>query len=134
MFLGPIEIDVTVGHRPERSLHPDRAEIDVAENKRDEQHTDHGVEDLRQLHVADGEPGVEREQQHEAAYDHRSAGDYDNPVQYFLAGIELVGGRVRAVRLVEHAAALLEPLDVRGGRQIATDPHHEHQYDAQRET
>ncbi len=115
-------------HRLEGALHPDRAEIDVGEDERDEQHADHAVEDLGQLHVADAHAVIEREHQHVAGNDHRRAAEHDEPVEQLLAGVELVRGRFDVA--LAHAAAGLEPFDVGRGREVLPDPNQEHQHHA----
>ena len=62
MLLGPVRIDLAGPHGLEGALHSERADVNVTEDQRDEQHGDDGVHDLRDLHPEDvGD--VEREQQ-----------------------------------------------------------------------
>ena len=65
MFLRPVEIDLAGAHGLERTLHPERADVDVGKDQRDEQNGHDGVHDLRDLHVGDVR-AVEGKQQQEA--------------------------------------------------------------------
>src|SRR5258705_11199613 len=66
MLLRPVEVDRATAHRLERTFHADRADIDVAEHRGDEQHRHDTMHDLRQLHAPDV-GRIEREQQQIAA-------------------------------------------------------------------
>jgi hypothetical protein len=56
-----------------------------------------------------------------------------------FGGLLLLGGRTadllgrRRVLMADHPAALLEPIDVGGGRKIIHNPHQRHEHDANRE-
>ena len=50
MLLRPVQIHFAGTHGLERALHPEGADIDVSEDHGDEQHRDHGVHHLRNLH------------------------------------------------------------------------------------
>ena len=73
MFLRPVEIDLSGPHGLERAFHPERADIDVAKDQRDEQNGDDGVHDLRDLHVEDIR-AEKRKQQQETRHRDRDAG------------------------------------------------------------
>src|SRR5213594_532823 len=62
MLPRPIDVDGAVPHPLERTLHADGADIDVAEHGGDEQHRNHAMDDLGQLHGGDVGP-VEWEHQ-----------------------------------------------------------------------
>ena len=108
MFLGPVEIDFAGAHRLECALHPERADVDVGKDQRDEQHGDDGVHHLRDLHP--GDIGlVERETAAKAGYRDRQAARAAKARDTLLPGIEASGGRM--FRLDE-AASLLDPFDI----------------------
>src|SRR5713101_998190 len=66
MLLRPVEIDLAGAHGLERTLHPERADIDVAKDQRDEQYSHDGVHYLCELHAGDVDPGEKWKQQHKA--------------------------------------------------------------------
>ena len=63
VFFSPVEIDGAFAHGLEGTLHTERADIDMPQNPRDEEHGEGGVSHLGQLHVKDVGPPVEREYQ-----------------------------------------------------------------------
>ena len=60
MLLRPVEIDLTGSHSLESTLHAECADVNMSENHRDEEYSDDGVYDLRDLHPEDVRD-VERE-------------------------------------------------------------------------
>src|ERR1700682_2764528 len=109
MLLRPVEIDLAAAHGLERTLHPERADIDVAKDQRDEQNGHAGVHYLGELHAGDVDPGEEGEQQQKARYRHGNAGSKGKPIDKLLAQVKASGGRVF---VLNEAAALLDPVDV----------------------
>src|SRR3954449_11940587 len=53
MLLRPVDVDRATAHRLESAFHANRADIDVAEHRGDEQHRHDTVDDLGQLHARD---------------------------------------------------------------------------------
>ena len=108
MLLRPVEIDLAGAHGLERTLHPERADIDVGQDQGDEQNGHDGMGDLRELHVGDV-GSVERKQQQKSRHGDRDAGNKGKPIDQLLAEIEASG---RRMFVLDEAAALLEPVEV----------------------
>ena len=67
MLLGPVEIDASGPHGFECTFHPERADVDVTEDDRDEENGNHTMHDLGELHPSDVRH-IEREQQQKSGY------------------------------------------------------------------
>src|ERR1700682_417603 len=109
MLFRPVEIDLSGAHGFERTLHPERADIDVAKNQRDEQNGHDGVHYLCELHAGDVDPGEEGKQQQKTQDRHGNAGSKGKPIDKLLAQVKASGGRMF---VLNEAAALLDPVDV----------------------
>ena len=70
MLLCPVEIDLAGPHSLEGALHAERADVDVSNDNRDEENSDYGVYDLRDLHPRNIRH-VERKQQEDAGNGNR---------------------------------------------------------------
>src|ERR1700680_3628034 len=130
MRLRPIEVDFARAHGLEGPFHAERANVDVREDRRDEQDTDRSVQDLRPLHHTDREPTVEREHKNVAGDRHGEAAEHYHPEHHLLAGIEAAR---RRMPIADDTAALFDPLDVDPLRDIVLYPEDEHQEHAERE-
>src|ERR1700676_5090729 len=126
MLLRPIEIDLSGAHRFERTLHPERADIDVAKDQRDEQNGHDGVHDLRQLHVGDI-GSVKRKQQQKPRYRDRDAGRKGKPIDKLLAQVKASG---RRMLVLDEAAALLEPFEVDLFEKVVSEEDHDDEDEA----
>jgi len=105
MLLGPVQVHGALAHRLECALHPNRADIDMGQHNGDEQHRDHGVNDMRELHALDAGQ-IERKHQLIAGRRHEAAPNHNDPVDNLLTGIEAVG---RRVVMANHPATAFEP-------------------------
>src|SRR5712691_11791618 len=129
VFLGPVQIDYARPHGLERTLHSERADIDVTEDEGDEQDSDDAVHYLRDLHAGDvGE--VERKQQQIAGDGNCGTGAQRAPEHQLLAGVEAAR---RGVLRLDEAAALFEPLDVGLVGDVVLDEDHDGQEEAEHE-
>src|SRR5260370_19487131 len=128
--LRPIDVDVPGSHRLEGAFHSKRAHIDVNKHSSDVQHAYHAVHNLCCLHRGNLSP-VKWKQQNIAGHDSGPSADDNDPKYQLFSRIEFVCWRFFAS---QHAATALEPLNIRACRQVAGDPHQEHQHDAAHET
>ncbi len=108
MLLRPVEIDLPGAHGLERTLHPERADIDVSKDQGDEQNGYNGVDDLRQLHLGDVR-SVEGKQQRKPGYGDRDARSERKPINQLLAGVKASRG---GVFVFDETPTLLDPIEV----------------------
>ena len=87
MLPRPVEIDLARAHGFERAFHPERADIDMRQNQRDEQNGDNCVGYLRELHVGDV-GAVEWKQQQKSGGRDCYSGRNGEPIDHLLTKIE----------------------------------------------
>src|SRR5260370_14399129 len=84
MLLGQVEIDAAGTHGFERAFHSESADVDVAEDDRDEEDGKQTVHDLRELHSGNVRH-VEREQQQISGYRYGGAATETEPENQVLS-------------------------------------------------
>src|SRR5260370_38518302 len=124
MLFRPVASDVAGARDVERPLQPGRADVDVAEDQRDEQNGHDGVHYLCELHAGDVDPGEEGEQQQKARHRDGNAGSKGKPIDKLLAQVKASGGRMV---VLNEAAALLDPVDVNLLQKIVPEKNHPNQ-------
>src|SRR5258708_33924634 len=100
MLLCPVEIAPPGNHGVERALHPERADIDVSQDQRDEQDGHDGMHDLRELHLGDI-GSIKRKQQQKSRHRDRDAGNPGKPIDKTLTPSK--AGRRERLVLREYA-------------------------------
>ena len=101
-------------------FHPERADIDVRQNQRDEQNGDNGVGHLGKLHVGDVGAVEWKQQQKPGGRDGNASSD-GKPVDHLLTEIEASGRRVLGF---DEAATLLDPVDIDPLQKIVREKDH----------
>src|SRR5271169_2789182 len=129
VLFGPIDVHRSLAHCLESALHANRADINVTQHSRDEQHGNDAVGHFGVLHGANIGT-VERKYQQIAADRDCASAEHDDPIDELLATVETVGRRTVTS---DDTSAALEPFDVDPVRDVAGDPHEEDQDDAERE-
>src|SRR6476620_7451721 len=126
MLLRPVEIDIAIGHGLERTLHSERADVDMRDDNRDEQNGDYGVDDLRELHPRDIRH-VERKHQQISRDNNCHSSAQGKPKHQLLARIETPRW---CVLRFDEAATLLDPFDVDLLRDVVLNPDRDNQHEA----
>src|SRR5258708_780721 len=123
MLLCPVEIDLPGTHGLERALHPERADIDVSQDQRDEQDGHDGMHDLRELHLGDI-GSIKRKQQQKSRHRDKDAGNKGKPIDEFLAQVKAAR---RGMFVLDEAAASVETFDINPLQKIILEKNHRDQ-------